>query len=62
MSKIYYSYFKSFSSRLTALKYEEAVMKDDLMGIEDTASKNSLLAKTISLKQKSTESETEAIC
>ncbi|XP_070491539.1 vacuolar protein sorting-associated protein 52 homolog [Chironomus tepperi] len=54
MSKIYYSYFKSYSTRLNALKFEEAVTKDDLMGIEDTASKSSLFAKTASLKQKST--------
>lgn len=53
MSKIYYSYFKSYSSRLAALRYEEAVSKDDLMGIEDTASK-SLFAKTTSLKNKGT--------
>ncbi|CAO1351774.1 unnamed protein product [Diamesa hyperborea] len=53
MSKIYYSYFKSYSSRLAALRYEDAVTKDDLMGIEDTASK-SLFSKQSSLKNKST--------
>lgn len=53
MSKIYYSYFKSYSSRLAALRYEEAVTKDDLMGIEDTASK-SIFLKATSLKNKST--------
>ncbi|XP_015510858.2 vacuolar protein sorting-associated protein 52 homolog [Neodiprion lecontei] len=37
MSKIYYSYFKSYSSRLTKLQFEEAATKDDLMGVEDTA-------------------------
>lgn len=53
MSKIYYSYFKSYSSRLMSLKYEESVTKDDLMGIEDTASRG-IFSKTANLKQKST--------
>ncbi|KAH8411967.1 hypothetical protein KR222_004316, partial [Zaprionus bogoriensis] len=53
MSKIYYSYFKSYSTRLTGLKFEESCTKDDLMGIEDNASKG-LFAKTTSLKHKST--------
>ncbi|XP_054742475.1 vacuolar protein sorting-associated protein 52 homolog [Anastrepha obliqua] len=53
MSKIYYSYFKSYSSRLTSLKFEESCTKDDLMGIEDNLSKG-LFAKTTSLKHKST--------
>ncbi|XP_066599067.1 vacuolar protein sorting-associated protein 52 homolog [Prorops nasuta] len=37
MSKIYYSYFKSYSSRLVKLQYEEGASKEDLMGVEDTA-------------------------
>ncbi|EDW03829.1 vacuolar protein sorting-associated protein 52 homolog [Drosophila grimshawi] len=53
MGKIYYSYFKSYSTRLTTLKFEESCTKDDLMGIEDNASKG-LFAKTTSLKHKST--------
>ncbi|XP_017467500.1 PREDICTED: vacuolar protein sorting-associated protein 52 homolog isoform X2 [Rhagoletis zephyria] len=53
MSKIYYSYFKSYSSRLSNLKFEESCTKDDLMGIEDNVSKG-LFAKTTSLKHKST--------
>lgn len=53
MSKIYYSYFKSYSTRLVALRFEEAITKDDLMGIEDTANK-SLFSKTSVLKNKST--------
>ncbi|XP_033335141.1 vacuolar protein sorting 52 [Megalopta genalis] len=36
MSKIYYSYFKSYSSRLMKLQFEERASKDDLMGVEDT--------------------------
>lgn len=35
MSKIYYSYFKSYSSRLMKLQFEEGATKDDLMGVED---------------------------
>ncbi|KAH8285821.1 hypothetical protein KR018_009495 [Drosophila ironensis] len=53
MSKIYYSYFKCYSSRLTSLKFEESCTKEDLMGIEDNASKG-LFSKTTSLKHKST--------
>ena len=53
MGKIYYSYFKSYSTRLSALKYEEAVSKDDLMGIEDTATR-SIFSKTTTLKNKGT--------
>ncbi|KAK0078260.1 hypothetical protein PV325_002767 [Microctonus aethiopoides] len=37
MNKIYYSYFKSYSSRLMKLQFEEKPSKDDLMGVEDTA-------------------------
>ncbi|XP_053985995.1 vacuolar protein sorting-associated protein 52 homolog [Hylaeus anthracinus] len=36
MSKIYFSYFKSYSSRLMKLQFEEGATKDDLMGVEDT--------------------------
>lgn len=53
MSKIYYSYFKSYSSRLASLRFEEAVTKDDLMGVEENANKG-LFAKATSLKNKST--------
>jgi hypothetical protein len=34
VSKIYYSYFKTYSSQLAKLRYEEAATKDDLMGVE----------------------------
>ncbi|XP_058452516.1 vacuolar protein sorting-associated protein 52 homolog [Malaya genurostris] len=53
MSKIYYSYFKSYSTRLAALKFEEAVSKDDLMGLEDTVIRG-IFSKASSLKNKST--------
>ncbi|XP_046999659.1 vacuolar protein sorting-associated protein 52 homolog [Schistocerca americana] len=52
MSKIYYSYFKSYSSRIMKLQYDECATKDDLMGIEDTGPKG-LFYKT-SLKNKGT--------
>ncbi|XP_052440424.1 vacuolar protein sorting-associated protein 52 homolog isoform X1 [Carassius gibelio] len=39
MSKIYLSYFKSYSSRLLKVQYEDVADKDDLMGVEDTAKK-----------------------
>ncbi|PZC82426.1 vacuolar protein sorting-associated protein 52 homolog [Helicoverpa armigera] len=52
LSKVYYSYFKSYASRLDKLKYEEAPTKDDLMGIED-GSKGGFFQKS-NLKNKST--------
>ncbi|XP_068071369.1 vacuolar protein sorting-associated protein 52 homolog isoform X2 [Danio rerio] len=39
MSKIYLSYFKSYSGRLLKVQYEDVADKDDLMGVEDTAKK-----------------------
>lgn len=55
MSKLYYSYFKSYSSRLAKLRYEEAATKDDLMGIEDKgALRGSGLFSKTPLKHKST--------
>ncbi|KAB0798131.1 hypothetical protein PPYR_09124 [Photinus pyralis] len=52
MSKVYFSYFKSYCGRIMKLQYEECATKDDLMGIEDTASRG-LFHKT-SLKHKTT--------
>lgn len=40
MSKIYYSYFKSYASRLAALRFEDALTRGDLMGVEDSAAKH----------------------
>ncbi|XP_066154115.1 vacuolar protein sorting-associated protein 52 homolog [Euwallacea fornicatus] len=51
ISKIYMSYFKSYEGRMMKLSYEESPTKDDLMGIEDTATR-SLFNK--SLKNKAT--------
>ncbi|XP_057257173.1 vacuolar protein sorting-associated protein 52 homolog, partial [Pezoporus wallicus] len=39
MGKVYLSYFKSYTSRLMKIQYEEVADKDDLMGVEDTAKK-----------------------
>ncbi|XP_057280072.1 vacuolar protein sorting-associated protein 52 homolog, partial [Pezoporus wallicus] len=36
MGKVYLSYFKSYTSRLMKIQYEEVADKDDLMGVEDT--------------------------
>uniref|UniRef100_A0A1B6C1U5 Vacuolar protein sorting-associated protein 52 homolog n=1 Tax=Clastoptera arizonana TaxID=38151 RepID=A0A1B6C1U5_9HEMI len=52
MSKIYFSYFKSYASRLLKLQFEEQATKDDLMGIEETGSRG--LFHKSSLKQKNT--------
>ncbi|XP_067111863.1 vacuolar protein sorting-associated protein 52 homolog [Osmerus mordax] len=53
MSKIYYSYFKSYSGRLLKVQYEEVADKDDLMGVEDTAKKAGFFSKP-SLKSRNT--------
>lgn len=52
MSRIYFSYFKSYSGRIMKLQFEEGATKDDLMGIEDTASRG--LFHKASLKHKAT--------
>ncbi|CAG9835071.1 unnamed protein product [Diabrotica balteata] len=51
MSKIYYSYFKSYEARIMKLQYEENITIDDLMGIEDTATRGMF---NKSLKHKTT--------
>ncbi|XP_050390938.2 vacuolar protein sorting-associated protein 52 homolog [Patella vulgata] len=53
MSKLYYSYFKSYASRLMKLQFEEVAAKDDLMGYEDTAKKSFFSTKP-TLKNRST--------
>lgn len=53
MSKVYFSYFKTYVSRIMKLQYEESADKDDLMAIEDTAKRGFFSAKS-SLKNRST--------
>lgn len=53
MSKIFYSYFKSYTSRLMKLQFEELADRDDLMGVEDTA-KRGIFSTKPSLKNRST--------
>ncbi|XP_064616275.1 vacuolar protein sorting-associated protein 52 homolog [Liolophura sinensis] len=53
MSKVYFSYFKSYLSRLMKLQYEEVPDKEDLMAVEDTARKGFFSSKP-SLKNRST--------
>lgn len=53
MSKIYYSYFKSYSSRLMKLQFEEVAARDDLMGVDDSAKKSFFSSKP-QLKNRST--------
>ncbi|XP_003748088.1 vacuolar protein sorting-associated protein 52 homolog [Galendromus occidentalis] len=36
MSKVYYSYFKAYHSRLMKLQFDDVPDKDDLMGVDDT--------------------------
>ncbi|XP_054716270.1 vacuolar protein sorting-associated protein 52 homolog [Uloborus diversus] len=53
MSKILYSYFKMYTSRLMKLQFEEVADRDDLMGAEDTA-KRGIFSSKPSLKNRST--------
>ncbi|XP_064474251.1 vacuolar protein sorting-associated protein 52 homolog isoform X2 [Ornithodoros turicata] len=53
MGKVLFSYFKSYTSQLMKLQFEEVPEKDDLMGVEDTT-KRSLFSSKPSLKNRST--------
>ena len=52
MSKIMFSYFKSYSGRLTKLQFDETASRDDLLGSEDSQSKSFFFKP--SLKNKAT--------
>ncbi|XP_043239477.1 vacuolar protein sorting-associated protein 52 homolog isoform X3 [Amphibalanus amphitrite] len=52
MSKVYFSYFKSYSTRLMKLQFEEGPTKDDLLAADEAASR-SLFGKP-SLRNRST--------
>ncbi len=52
LSKVYFSYFKEYHSKLAKLQIEEVAEKDDLLGAEDRA-KTSLFSKP-SLRNRST--------
>lgn len=45
---------QSYSSRLAALKFEDPVTKDNLMGNEDTTNKQSIFSKSSALRNKGT--------
>ncbi|XP_073242432.1 vacuolar protein sorting-associated protein 52 homolog [Porites lutea] len=53
MSKIYFSYFKTYISKLLKLQFEESADRDDLMGVDDNAKRGIFSAK-IALKNRST--------
>ncbi|KAK2547080.1 Vacuolar protein sorting-associated protein 52-like protein [Acropora cervicornis] len=61
MSKIYFSYFKTYISKILKLQFEEIADRDDLMGVEDNA-KRDILSRTgvlifsakVALKNRST--------
>ena len=36
MTKVLFSYFKSYSGRLAKLQYDESTTIEDLMGVDDT--------------------------
>lgn len=46
--------FQSYSSRLAALKFEDPVTKDNLMGNDDTTSNKGIFSKSMSLRNKGT--------
>lgn len=45
---------QSYSSRLAALKFEDPVTKDNLMGNDDTSAKHGIFSKSTSLRNKGT--------
>lgn len=53
MSKVYFSYFKTYVSRLLKVQYEEAPDKDDLIAVEDTA-KRGFFSTKASIKNRAT--------
>jgi len=52
MSKIMFSYFKSYTGRLMKLQYEESATREDLLGAEETTAKGFFFKPT--LKNKTT--------
>ncbi|XP_026686932.1 vacuolar protein sorting-associated protein 52 homolog, partial [Diaphorina citri] len=54
MSKVYFSYFKSYSTLLNKMQYEELATKEDLMGHDENSSKSLFHKTSSSLKKKST--------
>jgi len=52
MSKIMFSYFKSYTGRLMKLQYEESASREDLLGAEETTAKGFFFKPT--LKNKTT--------
>lgn len=52
MGKVYFSYFKSYSSNLKKLQFEEAASKEDLLGASESSNRG-FFSKS-SLKQKNT--------
>ena len=48
-SKIYYSYFKGYVSRLVKLQLDDAADKDDLMGVDDSAKRGTSFLSKFSL-------------
>ncbi|XP_065830309.1 vacuolar protein sorting-associated protein 52 homolog [Oscarella lobularis] len=54
MSKVLYSYFKAYQSRLMKLQYEVVADRDDLMATEDTVKRGFFSASRVPLKNRST--------
>lgn len=57
VSKVYFSYFKAYQSRLIRLEYEEVPTKADVMGAEDESRRSlqiSMFASTKSIRSRST--------
>uniref|UniRef100_A0A8D9B8U8 Vacuolar protein sorting-associated protein 52 homolog n=1 Tax=Cacopsylla melanoneura TaxID=428564 RepID=A0A8D9B8U8_9HEMI len=54
MSKVYFSYFKYYSSLLSKMQFEEVATKDDLMGHDENTVKSLFHKASSSLKKKGT--------
>ena len=46
MSKVMFSYFKSYSGRLLKLQFDETATRDDLMGLDDSAQRGGFFTKS----------------
>lgn len=46
MSKVMFSYFKSYSGRLLKLQFDETASRDDLMGLDDSVQRGGFFTKS----------------
>lgn len=54
LSKVYYSYFKEYASKLAKLQVDEVADKDDLLGLEDKPKLTSIFSSKPAMRNRST--------